>query len=321
MKNIEQHKTTTNPPNRKRLTFKPVCLSVLGCMLGLIHVGSAKEYILNDNQPAEITLKGWENDSYPLGNGYFGVNFFGGIDRELWQFTEPTVYSYEHKPKRGSHRLGLSACMEVSIETDHDPKAASNYTRELDIIKGVGLTSYVQDGVTYTREQLTSYPDKSFVAKLTSSERGKISFRLAPKPSYPDQYHTAEAVLEGDEMVLNGVIDPLKIRYQARIAVEVVGGTIERSVENGEGLMTVVGADSATVYVTLGTNYKLEPEVFSKEPGVWVTDKKLNTVPESFVKKSAKLAGNPVPVAMIKQDMDNARASGWGPLKERQLGV
>jgi hypothetical protein len=47
--------------------------------------GASKPYLLEDDKPAALTLNSWENNSFPLGNGYMGVSFFGGVEKELWQ--------------------------------------------------------------------------------------------------------------------------------------------------------------------------------------------------------------------------------------------
>ena len=40
---------------------------------------------------------------------------------------------------------------------------------------------YRCDGVRYTREYFTSYPDKVLVIRLTADQSGALTFRLAPE--------------------------------------------------------------------------------------------------------------------------------------------
>ncbi len=42
-------------------------------------VTADKPYILRYDKLAPLDLKGWEFESLPLGNGYFGVSVFGKI--------------------------------------------------------------------------------------------------------------------------------------------------------------------------------------------------------------------------------------------------
>lgn len=279
---------------------------------------NAKEYILHDSKPAGTSIKGWENDSYPLGNGYFGVSFFGGIEKELWQFTEPSVVVYSYQQRKKSHRVELSSAIELWLETDHDSKKASDYTRQLDINRGIGLTTYKSGSVTYTREQLTSYPDNCFAAKLTASQRGKISFRLNSKHSYPDYHRTIQASVDGDQIVLTGTTEPMKVTYQARITVDIEGGKMTNSAVIGEGIIEVSGADSATIYATIETNYRLEPKTFSTAAGFWVIGGE-EGIPPAYVAKEDKLKGNPLPVQEIKDRLEKARSAGWDTLRKRHV--
>ncbi|NOR87583.1 MAG: hypothetical protein GQ527_08250 [Bacteroidales bacterium] len=41
------------------------------------------------NQPATD----WQSEALPIGNGYIGAMFFGGIEKEQIQFTEGTLWS------------------------------------------------------------------------------------------------------------------------------------------------------------------------------------------------------------------------------------
>ena len=278
----------------------------------------AKEYILQDDKPAGTTTKAWENDSYPLGNGHFGVSFFGGIQKELWQFTEPSIVVYSYQEKKKSHRIEMTSAIELWLETDHDSKNASDYGRQVDVMRGLGLTTYTANGVTYTREQLTSYPDHCFAARLTASQSGKISFRLAAKHSYPDNYRSIQATVDGDQIVLTGTVEPMKVTYQARVAVDIKGGKIAHSAANGEGMIEVTGADGATIYVTLGTNYRLESKTFTTAPGVNM-DGGVKGIPPEFIPKADKLKGNPLPVGEIKVRMGMVRAAGWDAVRKAHV--
>ena len=51
----------------------------------------AKKYILRYFEPAENSLAGWVNRSFMLGNGYFGVNVFGGAAEERLSLSEQSL--------------------------------------------------------------------------------------------------------------------------------------------------------------------------------------------------------------------------------------
>ena len=38
-----------------------------------------KKYVMRYKEAAEDSLSGWETQSLPIGNGYFGASVFGGV--------------------------------------------------------------------------------------------------------------------------------------------------------------------------------------------------------------------------------------------------
>lgn len=54
----------------------------------------------------------------------------------------------------------------------------SDYSRVLDLDNAITRSSFVVDGVEYSREMFISYPDRVMVIHLTSSEKGKLEFDL-----------------------------------------------------------------------------------------------------------------------------------------------
>jgi len=273
-----------------------------------------KEYCMKDSEPAGLNIKGWESNSYPLGNGYFGVNFFGGVNQELFQFSEPSVFG--HAKVRTTHYLAFSSAIELLLETDHT--SDSDYSRSLDLMQGIGRTSYKSRGITFHREILTSYPDNCFAVRLTADKGQQITFRLNAKHSYPGEDRAVKAEVEDDVVILTGIPEPTKTIYQARIAVEIEGGTRNVSSSNGEGVIDVKAADAATVYVTIGTNYRQEPKTFLTSPGFRSKDKG-DGIPAEWLDKSKKIEGNPLPAKAIKERLAKARQKGWEALKKEHL--
>ncbi len=237
--NLIAYYNEMRPGKKTRTVSAAFQVCILSVFLCLNQQASGKDYILHDDQPAARTLTGWQADSYPLGNGHFGVNFFGGVEEELWQFTDPSLFGYNYDEGGSRHQLSLTSAIELWMDTGHQAISASDYSRQLNLGQGMGVTTYTYEGVTYTREQLTSFPDNCFAARLTSSHTGKISFGLSVRHSYVDQYRTVEAAVEGMDIVLDGAMIPLNTMYHARIAVEIEGGTMVTSAQDGEGYITV----------------------------------------------------------------------------------
>lgn len=51
------------------------------------------KYILRYDKPADRTVKGWENESLPIGNGYQGASICGGIDCDRLYLNEESLWT------------------------------------------------------------------------------------------------------------------------------------------------------------------------------------------------------------------------------------
>jgi alpha-L-fucosidase 2 len=150
----------------------------------------------------------WEN-ALPLGNGRLGAMVYGNPDTEIIQLNEHTLWS--GSPNRNDNPLALDSLPALrKLIFDGKQKEAEqmanrvilskksqgqmfepagnlqlifdghkNYTdyyRELDIERAVVKVSYKVGDVSYTREVLTSFPDRVIVINLTASRPRSISF-------------------------------------------------------------------------------------------------------------------------------------------------
>ena len=83
-----------------------------------------------------------------------------------------------------------------------DARDAQAYVRDLDMSRAVVTTSYVVDGVTYTREVFTSFADNVTVMRITASEPGRLNFNLC----YAAPIKTNMAKLGVYEITSDGMI-------------------------------------------------------------------------------------------------------------------
>ncbi|MBR2236279.1 MAG: glycoside hydrolase family 95 protein [Prevotella sp.] len=157
----------------------------------------------------------------------------------------------------------------------------SNYERLLDIDNALSIVRYEVDGVKYERETIAPLGSKVVAIHLTASEPGRISFTASftsphsdvltgsdptPNPS-PTGVGSGYAYLHG----VSGKHENLKgkVRFMGLMAVQaVVGhasqradaeaaatlGNVAHYISTADGQLSVIGADEATVYVTVGTN-------------------------------------------------------------------
>jgi alpha-L-fucosidase 2 len=179
-------------------------------------------------QPA----RNW-NEALPLGNGRLGAMVFGGVDEELIQLNEETLWSggpvnnnpnpmaqkilpqirealqredYESAEKLTQQMQGLftesyeplgDLIIKHQVASSAQPE---NYYRELNISEATSVTRFTTDGVTYTREVFVSAPDQVIVIHLTASKKNALHF--SAHLSSPLFYNNEVAGL--DEIVMKG---------------------------------------------------------------------------------------------------------------------
>ena len=209
---------------------------------------------------------------------------FGRTETERIQLTEKTLYNpyYRTDPNTGKSVSlgGLNNFSETYIDIGHPFAGVADYSRWLDLKTAISGVSYSYEGVTYTREVFTSYPDKAVVIRLDASEEGKLSFVLRPTIPWKQEYAAWEGdgasktgqvvsyVEGGDGFVeLSGKLGYYDIDFLGMYRVVTNGGTVSATTCTNEynetdGTITVYGATSAYIYVTLGTDYELSSEMF-----------------------------------------------------------
>lgn len=127
-----------------------------------------------------------------------------------------------------------------------------NYYRELDLITGIALTRYEQDGIKFKREVFSSFPDRALVIRLTADKANAISFSMSL--DRPEKFNTAA---ESNRLVMSGVLNNGKngdgMRYLTYATPQLTGGSIK---VNGNSLK-ISKATSVTIVLTAATNYRL----------------------------------------------------------------
>ncbi|CCH00354.1 alpha-L-fucosidase [Fibrella aestuarina BUZ 2] len=227
----------------------------------------------------------WEN-ALPIGNGRLGAMVYGNVPRETIQLNEHTLWS--GGPNRNDNPEALASLPEIRqlIFTNKQKEAEAlanktiitkkshgqmfqpvgslhltfdghenytNYYRELDIERAVAKTTYTVDGVTYTREILASLPDQVLVMQLTASKPGRLAFRASyatpqAKPVIKTN-STNELTIAGTASDHDGVKG--LVRYKGIARIKTQGG----SVSADDSTLTVKGATTATIYLSVATNF------------------------------------------------------------------
>lgn len=241
---------------------------------------SAQNLKLWYNQPARI----WE-EALPLGNSRLGTMVYGTPQREELQLNEETIWG--GGPYRNDNPKALAALPEIR-QLVFDGKAGEadklinetffmkahgmpfqtagslilnfpghqtyqNYYRELDISRAVATTRYATGGVNYTRETFVSFADNVVVMRITASKAGAVSFVAGYANRAEHEVFKKSnnvLVLEGKGSDHEGIAG--KIVYQTHTFVKNEGGKVELS----DSTISVSGATVATVYISIGTNFK-----------------------------------------------------------------
>lgn len=227
----------------------------------------------------------WEN-ALPVGNGRLGAMVYGNVAKEIIQLNEHTVWS--GSPNRNDNPDALAALPEMRqlifdgkqkeaeqlanksiitkkshgqmfqpvgnlLLTFDGPENVTDYHRELDIDRAVAKTSYTIGDITYTREVLASFPDNVMVIQLTTSKPGKLSFSA----SFSTQHKVFETkVTPAGELTLSGTTSDHEgvkgmVKFKTIARIKTSGGTLAAS----DTSLTIKGANAATIYVAIATNF------------------------------------------------------------------
>lgn len=250
--------------------------------------------------------KKWEQ-SVPLGNGRLGAMIGGGIGKDSLILNEDSLWSGWPEPsndREGSYealekirkllkekgdqgkvnKLALeefcslygygkpdfgayqSFC-NADFNFGHDPAAATNYRRDLNLETAVATVGYSLGGIDYRREYFCSYPDNVLAMCFTASKKGKISFSLGASSLHKNIEVTAQkSGLLLDGQVESGNQKNPGMRFQAAWKIQAEGGTV--SVDGTTKRIIVEGANTVTILMAGATNYKMEyPSYRGDAPG------------------------------------------------------
>ena len=234
------------------------------------------------DEPAQI----WE-EALPVGNGRLGAMIFGKTDEEIIQLNEETVWTGEpgnnvvalsHEDlkeirqaifqgeykkaqqladknlskENNNNGMSYQTVGDLKLDFSHD-NLISNYYRELDIGRAVSTISYVHDNVEYRRRIISSLTDDVIIIELTASEPGKISFEMTLQSPHKNQ----QVQVQDKTVRLTGTSGKLedkkgKINFLAIARPKIEGGSMETNASS----IKINNADTALIYVSIGTNFK-----------------------------------------------------------------
>ncbi len=259
---------------------KAILYFLLVCIVRLVTAQSSSDMKLWYRQPARQWV-----EALPVGNGRLGAMIFGDPVKETIQLNESTVWAGQ--PNRNDNpdaREVLSTVRKLIFEgkyqeaqdlvnqkfiskTSHgmpyqtvgNLKLAfqghenySDYYRELDISKAVVSYRYKVNGVTYSTETFSSFPDQVIIVKISADRPGMLSFSATiNRPS-----EVVVRSMGNDELLMSGKTSdfekvPGNVQFRALVKIIPAGG----SVRSADTSLNVSGASSATIYISMATNF------------------------------------------------------------------
>lgn len=150
------------------------------------------------------------------------------------------------------------------------------YIRELIMDEGVARSSFTVDGIRYSKEFFASRADDVMVLRLTSSEKGALSFKavLSRQENAAAGVENRKcgrrklhaATLEGS--LESGIPGRKGISYKVSMTVASSDGKPVYS----DGAITLTGASEATLIISAATSYSAEGTIFPGERYVGFCD-------------------------------------------------
>lgn len=227
-------------------------------------ISTARTHSLRYGQPAEDSIVGWERESLPIGNGWFGASVFGGLTNERVQITHNAVLT----KRRGRKDKNANLTNALDIRLHFPDGFREGYERGVDLDTGVAWVTHRADGTDYRREYFASYPDRVLVIRLTASQKGKLDFDLAPEVPFLSPFSSeggdaavgrrGRVVAKDNGIAVNQELEAFGIRFAGRFSV-VSDGSVG---VHAPGSVCVSNATEAVVYFACDTNYRLCPETF-----------------------------------------------------------
>lgn len=154
------------------------------------------------------------------------------------------------------------------------------YIRELIMDEGVARSSFIVDGIRYSKEFFASRADDVMVLRLTSSEKGALSFKavLSRQENAAAGVERRKcgrrkahaATLEGS--LESGIPGKKGISYKVSMTVASSDGKAVYS----DGAITLTGASEATLIISAATSYSAEGTIFPGERYVSFCDSLLD---------------------------------------------
>ena len=241
------------------------------------------------NLPGKQSRDSWESQTLPVGNGRVGGTIFGGDRLEHVNLNEVSLWTggpnlpgngsgYAYGPLANKDQFGsYQPFGSLYIHFDM-PGETEEYTRSLDLRDGTAHVDFRNGGVQHKRECFVSEPDDLLVYKAGTDSEDGLNARIALTPN-----HNVTFAKIDDGIMMTGTLANGEV-FEGRIIVKAEGGevsvkgkagsvqvsyskgAVQSNADNMKAsfeadnipYIQVKGAASMVVYVSLGTDYKMD---------------------------------------------------------------
>ncbi len=196
----------------------------------------------------------WESQAQPLGNGRLGAMVFGNPHKERIQFNESSLWTGGSNPS-GGYDIGEFGAyqnfgdlfIEMKPWTDASVPV-ENFSRTLDLATATHLTTWSENGVTFSREVFASKPDQAIVIRISADQPGKITGVARLAGAHGETSTAGNGSIRFAGALSNG------LRMAAALKVTADSGSVTAS---GDRLH--FSGDAATLVLAAATDYALDP--------------------------------------------------------------
>lgn len=226
----------------------------------------------------------------PIGNGRLGAMVFGGISQERLQLNESTLWAGQPYDPVNPQALTMLPKVRELIFADKIAEAealanqtlmarpltqmpyqtlgdltldfpdlgdTSAYRRDLDLDKAMATTRLeANDGVTHVRQVIASPADHIIAVRLTAGGENGLDVDITLRSPQREVQVVADGpaglLLTGRNGASKGVEGNL--RFAARLAAEVEGGTTTTQADDGR--LNIRNAKAITLYIAMATSYR-----------------------------------------------------------------
>ena len=277
--------------------------------------------VIRFTTPGDFTK--WEQECLPIGNGYMGASFFGGIAKEKIVLNEKTLWTggpskhrpdyyggnkknaYPHVKKvqellhDGKYEEALELLPELTglmdgsgayqllgnlyFEQELDESLATDYRREIDMDGGMYYMSFRVGGILRSRTAFASYPSNVICLTLQADIEASKGVNTS---IYLGEYQNGTVRAEGNSLYLQGEVPDNGLRYALELRIEVHEGTVNAKSDR----LDIKGANVGVIYIAAATDYS--PDL------------------------SKGCRSGIDPMTIVKERIDKAAAKGWKALYE-----